>query len=142
MKNARRDDANLTKLIKIAKVAVEDCQRHLADLETAKQSATASLDWLGQSVRTEEAAFNAASGSDVVSLAAFRNGTAEKRKALEATITTLVCEIEEGRDALREAQTELRKLQHLVELRQRAHRKKVSKNEAAQIDEVALRIAR
>ena len=141
MKNARRDDANLLKLIKIAKVAVDDRQRHLADLETAKQSATASLDWLGQSVRSEEEAFSNAGGSDVVSLAAFRNGSAEKRQALEATITTLVCEIEEARDTLRDAQTELQKLEHLVELRQRADRKKDAKKEAAQIDEVALRIA-
>jgi|GEM_PF-6496425 len=142
MQTERRDDTNLLKLIKIAKVAVEDRHRHLADLETAKKSAAASRDWLAQSVRSEEENFNAGPGSDIVSLAAFKNGTVEKRQALEETVTTLICEIEEARDALREAQTELHKLEHLMELRQRADRKKVLNREAAQIDEVALRVVR
>lgn len=139
---AHRDDANLLKLIKVAKVTVHDRQRHLADLETAKEAASAAHDWLAQSIRTEEEKFQSVSGGDVVSLAAFRNGTADKRKALEATMTTLLVEIEEARDEVRDAVIEAKKLEHLLEIQQRAARREAAKNEAADIDDVALRMSR
>ena len=53
--NARGDRA-LDQLLRVARRRTEDLQARTADLEAARASTAASLDWLAQAVRTEEAA--------------------------------------------------------------------------------------
>ena len=57
-------------------------------------------------------------------------------------MTTLLVEIEEARDLIREAVIETKKLEHLLEIRQQAMRREAAKTEAAEIDETALRVSR
>jgi flagellar biosynthesis chaperone FliJ len=115
MKGTDREERALAQLLKVAKARGEDLQKHLAGLEAARAGAENSLHSLAEHVRTEER--GAASTLD---FGRFLKGAEEKRKALEATRSTLASEIASARETLLEAFAETKKLEHLLEITERA----------------------
>lgn len=136
MRGPDREGRALAQLLRTAKVRVEELQTRLADLQAARQSAEASLDWLAQAVGAEEAI----RGDDAAALhdfARYLDGAGQKRAALTATRDTLAAEIETLRAPLREAVTELKKFEHLLEINRRSAHRNAQKAEAAEADAAA-----
>ncbi len=130
MSASARDRGGISKLLKLAKADAGERRRRLADLEAAYASATASLEEIDGLMQAEEGRL-AARGSDFVPLAGFQEGAREKRRALKATLSTLAVEIREARNALKSAYAEVKKLEHLLEVREKADRRLAAKKEAA-----------
>lgn len=128
-----REERSLALLLRAAKASVDDLQARLADLETARRSAEASLDWLAQAVGAEEAA-RGGDAAAVHDFARYLDGAAQKRAALTATRDTLAAEIENLRAPLLEAFAELKKFEHLIEITRRAARRDAAKAEAGEAD--------
>ncbi len=135
-----RDHGGISKLLKLAKADAGERRRRLADLETAYAMATSSLDQLDGEVRSEERR-GAEIGADIAVLAGFQDGAREKRRAIKATLATLAVEIDEARVGLREAYGEVKKLEHLLEVREKADRRLAARKEAADAVNPAMRAA-
>lgn len=137
-----REDASLKSLLRLANLAVEEKQRHLFDLETARNSLSESIEWLAQSARDEEQKFVDAHGDDVAALNRFQEGVRANRAALLASKENLRDEIDAGRSDLDAAFIEVQKLEHLLQITVEKARKDQNKKEALEIGEHALRKAR
>ncbi len=135
MRGPGRDEKAILKLARIARARVDEAQAHLADLEAARVSAETSIDWLSRAVGAEEAGV-AASPAAMADLARFLEGADLKKKALAATRDRLAGEIVGARDALSDAFGELKKLEHLVEIKRRAMARDASKAEVEKAADV------
>jgi len=137
----QRDEENLQKLLKLSKLDLDQQQRRLADLQAAHASAQASMDWLAQSVRQEEVLLAKQSQPDLSAFQGFFNDVSEKKSTLEATLATLLSEICEARQGLKNAHGESQKLEHLLERRVAAAKKRIIKKEAEAIGDMATQMA-
>ena len=142
MTQSQREQAQLRKLVKLAKATADESQRRVADLEAARASAEASRDWLAQNARAEEARFQATSGSDIAALHDYKVGVSDQRQSLDSTIQTLDAEIIEARAALSEAYTEVKKLEHILDVRARTEKMEFRRREAEAGDECSRRAIR
>ena len=116
---AKRDDENLQRLLRVAKATVEERQRHLANLQTAYEAASASLNDLQDKIKSEERAFGQDDDAWAV-VQSFLSGAAEKKRALSSTAALLSEEIDGAREALIDARAEQQKFEHLLRINKRA----------------------
>lgn len=137
MKGPSREEKSLAQLARLARTRAEELQSHVADLEAARASADTALDWLAQAMRAEDEA-ERASAAAMRDFTRYLEGSDLKRTALEATREKLASEITASRQSLSEAYAELKKLEHLLEMRRRASAKAQSRAEAAREDAVAV----
>ena len=119
MRGPGREERAAALLFRTARARVGELQSRLADIEAAIVSTETSLDWLAEAVRAAE---DARRGDAAVAaeFARFLEGAAEKRKALNATRDTLAGESLALRETLGEALSEMKKLEHLIEINRRA----------------------
>jgi flagellar export protein FliJ len=141
MTAARRERRAIEQLLRLAKLRADELKAHLGDVEAAKRSSEASLGWLAEAVRVEEAG-TAGSLAAHVDFQRFLEGADVKRKALEATRDRLADEIQSVSAALAEATVEVKKLEHLLEVKAAAAAKANAKAEAAALDDEGLRRSR
>lgn len=137
MKAMRREEKALAQLRRLAAGRADELRAHLADLEGAKRSAQASLDWLEQAVGAEKTA-QGASLPAIVDFQRFLEGADMKRKSLEATRDGLTGEIAKVAPLIVEAAIEIRKLDHLVAIKAEAAIRARAVAEAAAQDEAAV----
>lgn len=137
-----REEKNLEKLLKVAKANADERGRHLANIEAAQASAKASLDWLEQSAASEGDGVIRSANPNIVALQSFMGGVTEKRAALEATHERLSHEIDGVRAELSDAYREVKKVEHLLEIRSKTARKRSGRRAAEALSELALRSAR
>lgn len=137
MNGPGREEKALTQLVRVARQKLDEQRALLADLEAAKASADASLDWLTQAVRAEESAVMTRP-QGVIELKRYLEGADEKRRALEATRDRLLDEIASARDLLQDGLADMKKLEHLIEIGRRAAVRRKGKAESEGLDAVAV----
>ena len=138
MSAGEREGAALVKLLRLSRMKADDCGRRIAELETARRNADASLRLLADAVSSEEAAARAAEIVGFAQLAGFLAGAARKRAALEATKTQIDEEIEVARGDLHALYSETRRLEHLVERARLAAERRNRRAEAELMSDAAI----
>lgn len=137
MAGAEREREALEKLLKIARRKAEEIAAQVADLEAARASALASLDWIAQSEREEAVAARTDDGAFALDYLRYAGGADERRRSLSATVETLTAEIEANREMLSGAHVETRKLEHLIAVSDRFARRRRDRSEAINLEELA-----
>lgn len=137
MKSMRREEKALAQLLRLAAGRADELRRHLADLEAARRSAEASIEWLARAVGAEETARDASLPA-IIDFQRFLEGADMKRKSLEATRDGLTGEIAKIAPLIAEAALEIRKLEHLLAMKADAAARDSALAEAAAQDEAAV----
>lgn len=118
MRGPGRQEKAAAQLLKTARARIEELQSHLADIESAKASAEASLNWL-EEARRAEATSHFPDTTATAELRRFVEGADEKREALKSTYDTLAAESLSVQQFLRDANVEIAKLETLIEVSRR-----------------------
>ena len=134
-----REEKNLEKLLKVAAATSDERRRHVANLEAALASAQTSRDWLKQTASAESNAVLSAENPNLYSLQSYMGGVEEKSRALDATCERLTREIDDARAELADAFREVKKIEHLLEVRRKTAQKNKSRRATAQSTEMATR---
>ena len=139
MKETPRARRSLTQLLKIARSDADALRVDLADIEKARQAAeNAIMDLDRQAAAEEEKAASIASEEASFALAAFRDGVRARKHNLQTTLLTLEESAEKARASLEAAFVEVQKLEHLMEINDRADRKKAGQKDRRDMDEIAV----
>ncbi|MEZ5921384.1 MAG: hypothetical protein R3C60_08550 [Parvularculaceae bacterium] len=136
---AIEEGRGLEKLLKLAKARVEEETIRIRDLEMARKNVAASIDALDSKIATEQRVA-AADARIMMDLKNFLGGAAEKRLTLLSTLDGLAEEISSGEKDLASAFTEMKKLEHLVDLAHDTKKRQSAKFELEQLDEAASRM--
>ena len=124
---------SLDKLLKIASADCDALRIDLADVERARRAAELSLSDLEKKSAAEEAA-----GADAIAdMAAYREGVRARRHNLRTTLMVLEDAELNARNRLETAFVEVKKLEHLIEISDRADRKSGKRTDLKDMDEVA-----
>ncbi len=130
---------SLEKLLRLARADTDALRVDLADVERARDATQASLSDLEEKALREEAA----GGHGVAEVAAFREGVRARRHNLTTTLMTLEDAELSVRDRLETAFIEVKKLEHLIEINDRADKKAGRRGDLSDMDEMAgLRVRR
>jgi flagellar export protein FliJ len=132
-----REATALAKLLKIARIRMDDAAVRVAALEASLAQTEGSLRLLADAVAGEEAAAKAAEVVGFAQLAGFLAGAERKRAALEATRAQIRAEIGAARSELEAAFVETCKLDHLVARAQLAAQKYARRAETLALNEAA-----
>lgn len=139
MSGGAREFRAILKLRAAARRRVQSESRSLAELERARSDALQSLDRLEAAIRTEEAVALGRTDVSFRDFAAYLNGAAANRSALLQSCRTLDAEIAAKRQAVVEAEIEVRKLDHLAGQFEERFRKARRKKEGEALDEAGRR---
>jgi hypothetical protein len=130
MKGPGREERAIIKLAKAARGRADELQARLADLEAAKAATEASLEWLANAIQSEEKVLGA-SPQALAEFARYLEGSDIKKASLIRTRDQLGLEIVSAREMLQEGFAELKKLEHLLEIRRRAAAREAARADAA-----------
>lgn len=139
MSGGERQVRAFLKLRAVARRQATAAARSLAGLEAALAETTRSLEMLEAAIRTEESVALGRAEIGFHDFAAFLTGAAAKREALLRSRHTLDREIEASREALRAAEIERRKFDHLVDQIAAQRRASTRRREGAILDEAGRR---
>lgn len=129
---------SLDKLVKIARADCDALRIDLADVERARRAAEESLNDLEKKASAEEA-----KGADAIAdMAAYREGVRARRHNLKTTLMSLEDAEQNARSRLETAFLEVKKLEHLIEISDRADRKSGKVSDLKEMDEFASARAR
>ncbi len=131
---------SLESLIRLARFKVEELQKQMAEVDAARADLTRQIDKLAESVPEEQVAANA-SREGFVAYGSYAQAVIKRKENLR----TSVADVDQRADALRaqleEAFQELKKFELMEERRLAQEAAKRRKREAAQLDEIAQRMA-
>lgn len=134
MTDLARSRQSLDKLLRLARADADAVRADLADIECARASAESSMARLQETARREEELVKEQAGADFV---AYLEGVRERQRNLQTTMMTLA-EAEEGAHGrLEAAHIEIKKLEHLIAMNERASRKAAARSERLASDEAA-----
>lgn len=130
---------SLEKLMKLARADADALRIDLTDIERAQSAAEASLVDLDEKAANEEAV----AGHTVADIAAYREGVRARRHNLRTTLITLEDAEMNARTRLEAAFIEVKKLEHLIEINDRADKKAGIRSDLREMDDFAtMRIRR
>ncbi len=132
-----REAIALAKLLKIARIRMDDAAAGVAALEASLAQTDGSLRLLADAVAGEEAAAKAAEVVGFAQLAGFLAGAERKRAALEATRAQILAGIAAAQSDLETAFAETSKLDHLAERVRLAAQKHMRRAETLALNEAA-----
>ena len=136
---AIEEGRGLEKLLKLAKARVDEETIRIRDLEMARKNVAASIEALDAKIVTEQRVA-ATDARIMMDLKNFLDGAAEKRLTLLSTLDGLAEEISNGETDLATAFTEMKKLEHLIDLAHDNKKRRSAKFELEQLDEAASRL--
>lgn len=139
MSGGTREFRALLKLRAAARRLVQSESRSLWEFERARSDALQSLDRLEAAIRTEEAIALGRTDVGFRDFAAYLAGAAEKRTVLMQSCRTLEVEIAARRQAVIEAEIEVKKLDHVASQFAGRLRKVGRKKEGETLDEAGRR---
>jgi flagellar export protein FliJ len=142
MSESVREFRALLKLRAIARRLVQSESRALTELERARTDALASLERLEAAIRTEEAVALGRTDVSFRTFAAYLSGAAAKRSALLQSCRLLDAEMDAKRQAVLEAEIEVKKLDHLADQFEGRRRKSRHKRDAEALDDAGRRSRR
>jgi len=129
---------SLEKLMKLARADADALRVDLADIERARSAAEASLADLDEKAANEETV----AGHAVADIAAYREGARARRHNLRTTLITLEDAELNARTRLEAAFIEVKKLEHLIEINDRADKKAGRRGDLNAMDDIATMRAR
>ena len=129
---------SLEKLMKLARADADALRVDLADIERARSAAEASLADLDEKATNEETV----AGHTVADIAAYREGVRARRLNLRTTLITLEDAELNARTRLEAAFIEVKKLEHLIEINDRADKKAGRRGDLNAMDDIATMRAR
>ena len=129
---------SLEKLMKLARADADVLRVDLTDIEHAQGAAEASLADLDEKATNEEAV----AGHAVADIAAYREGVRARRHNLRTTLITLGDAEMNTRTRLEAAFIEVKKLEHLIEINDRADKKAGIRSDRHEMDDIATMRAR
>ncbi len=129
---------SLEKLMKLARGDADALRVDLADIERARSAAEASLADLDEKAANEEAV----AGHAVADIAAYREGVCARRHNIRTTLITLEDAEMNARTRLEAAFIEVKKLEHLMEINDRADKKAGRRSDLNAMDDIATMRAR
>ena len=136
---AIEEGRGLEKLLKLAKARVDEETIRIGDLEMARKNVAASIEALDAKIMTEQRVA-ATDARIMMDLKNFLDGAAGKRLTLLSTLDGLAEEISNGETDLATAFTEMKKLEHLIDLAHDNKKRQSAKFELEQLDEAASRL--
>lgn len=128
----------LEKLMKLARADADALRVDLTDIERAQSAAQASLADLDAKAANEEAV----AGHAVADITAYREGVRARRHNLRTTLITLEDAETNARTRLQAAFIEIKKLEHLIEINERADKKAGRRSDLHEMDDIATMRAR
>lgn len=128
-----RSRIGLQKLLKLARCDADALRADLADIERARSSAENSLAELQLTLKREELK----SEQDPKTFADFADGARMRRHNLRTTLMTLESSYMHARERLSAAYAEIKKLEHLISMQDRARGKVQRKREQVMMDEMS-----
>lgn len=132
MRGPGREEKAAATLLRVARAHIAKLQSRRSDVEAALTAAETSLAWLAEAVSAQRAS----RGGDpkaAIELARFLDGAAEKRRSIESTRDTLRAESVSIAAMLGAAETEMAKLQRLIETARRAAARRERRASAPQL---------
>lgn len=131
--------ADLTSLIRVRRYAVEDRQKHLAALYAEAEALNAEKADIEAAITQEEHTLNDTTDIEMLGyFARYVEAAKEKIDTLTAQIQALDTRIDIAKDAMREAFTELKKVEITQANRDSEDSKTTARKDANTLDEIAL----
>ena len=129
----RRTRESLNKLLNLARNDADILRTDLADIDRARSTTETSLAELDHSVRREEQK----PGADPAQLAAYLDGARARRHNLRTTLMTLEQSESDLRERITLAMSEIKKLEHLIELQDKSRSKSRERRERQNHDDMS-----
>ena len=130
--------ANLRPLIRVRKHAIEQKQKHLADLYRQAEEQAAERKRLAEEFAHESRTIKEM-GADMLSFfGAYAKAVDRRMEEIEAEITRLESRILVAQDDMRQAYADLRRIEIVQENRDRQEEEERQKKEAQELDEIGV----